>query len=133
MLTSPMDVLLQFPVRKTKIQKQAFRDAVQVYLHTLRADAQGNTGAALFNPELDFGIALRFNIHQLPCFTQWKMMGVRDYVMGLEPGTCNPVGQTEAKNRGQVIMLEPNAAHEVKISLDILHNSQEMKTFIEKL
>lgn len=31
MLASPMDVLHQFPVRKTKQQKQAFRDAVQSY------------------------------------------------------------------------------------------------------
>lgn len=31
MLATPMDVLTQFPVRKTKAQKQAFRDAVQDY------------------------------------------------------------------------------------------------------
>lgn len=31
MLTTPMDVLKQFPVRKSKNQKQAFRDAVQSY------------------------------------------------------------------------------------------------------
>lgn len=31
MLTTPMDVLAQFPVRKSKKQKQAFRDAVQAY------------------------------------------------------------------------------------------------------
>lgn len=31
MLTAPMDVLEQFPIRKSKKQKQAFRDAVQSY------------------------------------------------------------------------------------------------------
>lgn len=31
MLLQPMDVLHQFPVRKSKAQKQAFRDAVQAY------------------------------------------------------------------------------------------------------
>lgn len=31
MLSDPMDVLQQFPVRKSKKQKQAFRDAVQAY------------------------------------------------------------------------------------------------------
>jgi len=35
MLATPMDVLEQFPVRKTKPQKQAFRDAVQSYAETL--------------------------------------------------------------------------------------------------
>lgn len=35
MLARPMDVLTMFPVRKTKQQKQAFRDAVQSYLEAL--------------------------------------------------------------------------------------------------
>lgn len=35
MLANPMDVLKQFPVRKTKAQKQAFRDAVLSYVTEL--------------------------------------------------------------------------------------------------
>lgn len=35
MLTTPMDVLTQFPVRKSKKQKQAFRDAVQSYARSV--------------------------------------------------------------------------------------------------
>jgi len=35
MLQTPMDVPEQFPVRKTKQQKQAFRDAVETYLRNL--------------------------------------------------------------------------------------------------
>lgn len=35
MLTTPMDVLHRFPVRKSKAQKQAFREAVQAYVESL--------------------------------------------------------------------------------------------------
>ena len=35
MIEKPMDVLAQFPVRKTKKQKQAFRDEIQSYVHKL--------------------------------------------------------------------------------------------------
>ena len=35
MIGKPMDVLQQFPIRKSKKQKQQFRDAVQSYLKTL--------------------------------------------------------------------------------------------------
>lgn len=35
MLTTPMDVLHRFPVRKTKLQKQAFRNALQPYLEKM--------------------------------------------------------------------------------------------------
>ncbi len=45
MLTKPMDVLTVFPVRKSKAQKTAFRDAVQVYLQTLGYDSHVEKGS----------------------------------------------------------------------------------------
>ena len=35
MLSTPMDILSQFPIRKSKKQKQQFRDAVQMYAQSL--------------------------------------------------------------------------------------------------
>lgn len=57
MIASPMDVLFAFPVRKSKKQKQAFRDAVQSYLKTIGYDCtieKGSAGAqniVIGNPE----------------------------------------------------------------------------------
>ena len=57
MIGKPMDVLQSFPVRKTKKQKQAFRDAVQSYLKTIGYDSvieKGSLGAkniVIGNPE----------------------------------------------------------------------------------
>ncbi len=48
MITSPMDVADQFPVRKTKVQKQAFREAVSAYAQSLGypcMEEQGSLGA----------------------------------------------------------------------------------------
>ena len=45
MLVTPMDVLTQFPVRKTKKQKQAFRDAVQAYAETLGYSCKTEKGS----------------------------------------------------------------------------------------
>lgn len=44
MLTTPMDVLTVFPVRKTRQQKQAFRDAVHSYVSELDYDCHEETG-----------------------------------------------------------------------------------------
>lgn len=44
MLTTPMDVLTRFPVRKTKQQKQQFRDAVQFYATKLGYTTAVETG-----------------------------------------------------------------------------------------
>lgn len=45
MLVNPMDVLSEFPVRKSKKQKQAFRDAVQSYIQTLGYDSTVEKGS----------------------------------------------------------------------------------------
>jgi len=39
MITTPMDVLHQFPIRKSKAQKQAFRKAVTAYVNSLGYEA----------------------------------------------------------------------------------------------
>lgn len=57
MLTTPMDVLKQFPVRKSKNQKQAFRDAVQMYAQkqgyqvTVEKGSFGTRNVVIGNPE----------------------------------------------------------------------------------
>ena len=57
MLNSPMDVVTAFPVRKTKQQKQSFRDAVQTYAASIGYESRGEQGSfgsrnlILGNPE----------------------------------------------------------------------------------
>ena len=46
MIVNPMDVLNQFPIRKNKKQKQAFRDAVQSYARTLGYNVTVEKGSA---------------------------------------------------------------------------------------
>ncbi len=57
MIEKPMDVLQQFPVRKSRRQKQAFRDAVVEYANTLGYDCKiekgsfGSRNIVIGNPE----------------------------------------------------------------------------------
>ncbi len=45
MLATPMDVLKEFPIRKSKAQKQAFRDAVQAYGESLGYETKVEKGS----------------------------------------------------------------------------------------
>lgn len=45
MINKPMDVMAQFPVRKTKKQKQAFRDEIQSYVKTLGYESTVEKGS----------------------------------------------------------------------------------------
>lgn len=61
--------------------------AEQVFYH------EGARQAALCGGgmRLDFS----WSADTLPCLTQWNMFGAGDYVLGLEPGNCHPVGRAQ--------------------------------------
>ncbi|MEI8140891.1 MAG: aldose 1-epimerase family protein [bacterium] len=93
----------------------------QVYFHQLCADRKGNTVTLLRNKAGTKGVALRFNVKQLPCFTQWKNTGgVGDgYVTGLEPGTNFPNPKVFERQQGRVIQLAPGQRHTVDLTMEI--------------
>ena len=51
--------------------------------------------------------------------TEWKMMGIRDYVLGLECGNCYPDGRDVMRKEGRLKFLEPGEtlAYHVKVRL----------------
>jgi len=87
----------------------------QCYYHRFATEGR----AAIYNPKIAKGLVIRFDPMQLDHFTQWKMMGVRDYVLGLEPGNCHPDGRDVMRREGRLKFLEPGGAvcYEVHISL----------------
>lgn len=75
----------------------------QCYFHQF--EQQGK--ASVYNPEKKVGLEISFDTEELPLFTEWKMMGVRDYVLGLEPGNCHPNGRNIMRQEGNLSFIEP--------------------------
>ena len=71
-------------------------------------EKDGVASAGIFNADINKGVVLSYNTDTLPCFTQWKMMGKRDYVLGLEPGNCTPDGRDVLRKAGTLKFLEPD-------------------------
>lgn len=96
----------------------------KVFFHDLAADQDGQTFVALLNPDIGdgtpLGILERFNINQLPKFTQWKMPCQGFYVMGLEPGTATPVGRSTLREQNALPMLDGQERYTVDIELEVL-------------
>lgn len=67
----------------------------------------GIAHAGIYNEHIGKGVVIAYEKAGLPCFTEWKMMGQADYVLGLEPGNCNPIGRTAARESGSLRMLAP--------------------------
>ncbi len=75
----------------------------ECYYHTLC----GSTEVSIYNPNIRKGLKMQYNADELKCFTQWKMMGEFDYVMGLEPGNCTPDGRNVMREKGMLEFLQP--------------------------
>lgn len=75
----------------------------QCYYHHFRGEGK----AGVFQPEHDLGLLISFDSENLNYFTEWKMMGIRDYVLGLEPGNCHPDGRKKMREDGTLKILAP--------------------------
>ena len=71
----------------------------------------------LGNPDTGLSVEVAYRKKELPCFTQWKMMGEREYVMGLEPANCYPEGQKSQWEQGMLKTLSPGQSVEFRVEI----------------
>ncbi len=94
----------------------------QVYWYVPLADPQTHqTVALLHNAAGDLGCAVRWDVRQLPYFTQWKNTAAEQdgYVTGLEPGTNLPNNRKFEREKGRVVRLAPGQSYCATVRLEI--------------
>lgn len=90
------------------------------------AAAGSNAAIGAFNPDLQKGLRMEFDPRTLNCFTQWKMMGEHEYVLGLEPGNCTPDGRDVLRRSGRLRFLAPGATAEQTVTLRFTENEEDV-------
>ncbi|MBQ8813197.1 MAG: DUF4432 family protein, partial [Lachnospiraceae bacterium] len=75
--------------------------------------------ANIYQPKLNMGLTITFNAEELDGFIEWKMMGVRDYVLGLECGNCYPDGRKAMRESGMLKCLEPGESKEYRVKVSL--------------
>lgn len=73
--------------------------------------------AMLYNPDIDLGLAITFPIDTLNQLCEWKMMGNKEYVLGLEPGNCSPDGRAAMRAQGKLQTLKPEESREFSFTV----------------
>lgn len=91
------------------------------YYHTCTGEGR----ASIFQPKRSMGLEIRFDHKVLDCFTQWKMMGVRDYVLGLECGNCYPDGRDVMRRDGVLKFLDPGEPLCYQVEVRMLDREEE--------
>ncbi|HSV32074.1 MAG TPA: aldose 1-epimerase family protein [Atribacteraceae bacterium] len=107
-------------------QKEYFE---KVYLHTPRTLADGNGAALLLNQTMELGFYAKFNTDALPYLTQWKMLGEGEYVLGIEPGNCFPLGRKAERGAGRLVVLKPGQSWKVRLELGVVDGTAEIAQF----
>ena len=86
------------------------------YYHKFEG-ADGKAG--IYQPKLNVGLEISFDASKLDGFVEWKMMGVRDYVLGLECGNCYPDGRDVMRKTGMLKFLKPGEAVDYHVDIKL--------------
>ena len=100
------------------------------YYHDMGTDKDGFVYAALVNKNMpdgsQFGFYVKYNKNELPRFTQWKMNGTREYVVGMEPANCWVEGRAKERERGTLQFLEPGETRKYSLEFGVLADADDV-------
>jgi uncharacterized protein DUF4432 len=101
----------------------------QVFCHDVRAADDGWAVARFTNAELanGVGLAVHFRPEQLPACFSWRMLGVRTYVMAVEPANCPTIeGRIAARSAGTLPFLQPHESKTYELVFRCLSGDGEL-------
>ncbi len=99
-----------------KIEKPTAGYEERCYYHEM----QGIAKVEVKNPAIGRGLTMEYDTAALPFFTEWKMMGEYEYVLGIEPGNALPDGRDVMREKGLLKFIAPGEmkSHEVHFTFD---------------
>ena len=95
------------------------------FFHQMGADEKGETLCAVVNEELELAVYLRYNVKELPCMAQWKVLREGEYVLAFEPGNCHPIGRDKQRQKG-FALLESMGAYQVRLEIGLADGAGEI-------
>lgn len=100
----------------------------QVYFTTMNAYANNRTQVMLKNAHGMNGVAIDYDVEQLPCFSVWKNTTALEdgYVTGIEPGTNYPNPRDYEAEQGRVVKIGPKSSTKFELGLTFLMGEKEI-------
>ena len=101
--------------------------------HELIPEPGGTVPVAIVNRALGLGVYQVFHLAQLPCHTAWRMLGEDTYGLALEPSTNRDAGRWDAKERGELIYLEPGDGRTYDLEIGALPDGPAVEGFAARI
>ena len=83
------------------------------------SDDDGLSRCGIRNPSIGHGLTIEYRPEQLPCLTHWQHWSTHEFVTGLEPGNCHPIGSEAAEREKSLVILEPGEHRDYEIRFSI--------------
>ena len=98
-------------------------------------DDQGRSLAVLHDRSAHQGVALAFNVRELPVFTLWKNTDAKaqGYVTGLEPGTSFSYNRSQQRALGLVPRIEAGGTRDFTLDYRLLATAAEVRQALEQV
>ncbi|GAA4501995.1 aldose 1-epimerase family protein [Pseudaeromonas paramecii] len=92
-------------------------------------DAQGHSLAVLHNQAGNLGVAVGYNVKQLPVLTLWKNTDTKQqgYVTGIEPGTSYAYNTKYQRPLGLVPTIQPGETKSFDLSYTLLRSAEDTR------
>lgn len=89
--------------------------------------------AFIHNKNLDIGIGIKFSLKMLPWLNYWKCPRAGDYVLGIEPGTCNVSGRDKARRENTLQFIQPGEEKEYEIEIEFIDSKEIIENSIHDI
>jgi len=87
----------------------------------IEADDSGFCNCGIDNQKIGIILNIKFRKKELPFLTNWLHYGKGEYVVGLEPGTNPPIGQSRARQQNELILLAPGETRKYELEIQVLN------------
>jgi len=91
----------------------------QCFIHLIPPDEDGMSRICLRNRNVGIELELAYRAGQLPCLAQWKMMGQGEYVIGLEPASCDFFALEKSECDCPPQLLEPGRIERFRVEIGV--------------
>lgn len=92
--------------------------AEQVYFHSNQpCDENQMAGISIVNPPAGLKVTVSRRVTELPYIIEWKQMGCGNYVLGIEPANCHPVGKESFEKQGLLKTIAPGEVVNTRIEV----------------
>ena len=99
------------------------------------ADANGNTLAMLSNKAETRGVAIGYNVKQLPALSLWKNTDTEadGYVTGIEPGTGFPYNHTIENEQGRIMKIGAGESRSFDVEFRVLGSAVDVQKAVAEI